>query len=173
MFNTLRTTLGFITSILEKYTPLQFSGSGIKDTYNYLKINDQLATSGQPTEAQFRLIHTAGYKTVINLAPESVLENSLTTEAALLSELGIEYVHIPVEFNNPTEQDFTAFVNSMQAVSTHKVWVHCAANMRVSAFIYRYRCGVLGEDEITAKQALQQIWEPVGVWKTFVARHNS
>ncbi|MGB1256098.1 MAG: hypothetical protein ACPG51_09535 [Thiolinea sp.] len=51
MLNTLKTVLGFITSVLERHTPLKLSGSGIEDTYNYLKINDQLATSGQPTEA--------------------------------------------------------------------------------------------------------------------------
>lgn len=98
-----------------------------------------------------------------------MLENSLTTEAALLNELGIKYVHIPVDFSKPTEQDFTDFVDSMQAASTQKVWVHCAANMRVSAFVYRYRCDVLDEDKAIAKQALQQIWKPVGVWRTFIA----
>lgn len=157
MLNTLKTILGFITSVLEKHTSLKFSGNRIEDTYNYLKINDQLATSGQPTEAQFRLIHAAGYKTVINLAPESVLENSLIAEAALLEELSIRYIHIPVDFSKPTEQDFIDFVSSMQATSAQKVWVHCAANMRVSAFVYRYRRDVMGEDETSAKQALQKI----------------
>lgn len=78
-------------------------------------------------------------------------------------------MHIPVDFSKPTEQNFTDFVSSMQAASAQKTWVHCAANMRVSAFIYRYRCDVLGENKSTAKQALKQIWEPVGVWKTFIA----
>ena len=168
MLNTLKTTLGFITNILDKYTPLQLSGDAIEDTYNYLKINDQLTTSGQPTEAQFRLIHAAGYKTVINLAPVSVLENSLTTETALLDELSIKYMHIPVDFSKPTEQNFTDFVSSMQAASAQKTWVHCAANMRVSAFIYRYRCTVLGEDREIAQQDMDKIWEPFGVWKKFV-----
>ena len=172
MLNTLKTLLGFILSVLEKYTPLRLSGNTLENTYNYLKISDQLATSGQPTEAQFQLIQAAGYQTVINLAPVSVLENSLKTEAALLSELGMQYVHIPVDFTHPTEQDFTDFVAAIQEAAEQKIWVHCAANMRVSVFIYRYRCTVLGENQQVAHKALQQIWEPVGVWKRFTAAHT-
>ena len=167
MLNTLKTLLGFVISVLEKYTPLQLSGGELEDTYNYLRINERIATSGQPTEAQFYLIRDAGYATVINLAPQSVLENSLKTEAELLEELGMHYVYIPVNFKQPTEQDFAEFVTAMQATAEQPVWVHCAANMRVSAFMYRYRCTVLGEDQQVARKALQQIWEPVGVWKKF------
>ena len=168
MCSTLKTLLGFVISVLEKYTPLQLSGGELEDTYNQLRINERIATSGQPTEAQFYLIRDAGYATVINLAPQSVLENSLKTEAELLEELGMHYVYIPVNFKQPTEQDFAEFVTAMQATAEQPVWVHCAANMRVSAFMYRYRCTVLGEDQQAARETLQQIWEPVSVWKRFI-----
>jgi hypothetical protein len=42
--------------------------------------------------------------------------------------------------------------------------------MRVSAFTYRYRVSVLGQDQEAAAQDLHTIWEPFGVWKEFVAR---
>ncbi|MGB1258078.1 MAG: protein tyrosine phosphatase family protein [Thiolinea sp.] len=173
MRNTFKTLLGFVASVLEKYTPLQISGGKLEDTYNYLRIDDRIATSGQPTESQFRLIRDAGYTTVINLAPQSILENSLKTEAGLLNELGMQYIHIPVDFKQPTEHDFKEFVAVMQATAKQKVWVHCAANMRVSAFIYRYRCTVLSEDQQSAHIALLQIWEPVGVWRRFTSVRRS
>jgi len=167
--NTLRTVLGFLRSVLERRTPLKAAGDSIGDIYNYLRIDDRLATSGQPNEQQFALIRDAGYGTVINPAPSSVLENSLTDEGALLEDLGIEYIHIPVDFKNPTEDDFANFVHSLvENKPDQKVWVHCAANMRVSAFVYRYRCSVLGEDEVNAGTDLRKIWEPFGVWKTFI-----
>ena len=169
MLNTIKTTFGFLLSVIGKYTPLNFEGNTIEDTYNYLKIADSLTTSGQPTEKQFHLIKKSNYETVINLAPTSVLENSLKTEQLLLQELEIEYIHIPVDFKNPTEEDFQKFSNCLQASQDQKVWVHCAANARVSAFIYRYRCSVLGEDEEMAKIDLQKIWEPIGVWKKFIS----
>ena len=167
--STAKTILGFFGAVLEKYTPLRFSGNSIEDIYNYLQIDDALATSGQPNQEQFTLIRDAGYQTVINLAPNSVLENSLQNEGSLLASLGFDYVHIPVDFNNPTDDDFARFVNSVQDHADQEIWVHCAANMRVSAFVYRYRCTVLGEDEQQARADLETIWEPFGVWKKFLA----
>ena len=64
--------------------------------------------------------------------------------------------------------DFEALCTQMQAKQDRKIWVHCAANMRVSAFINRYRCEVPGEAPRVAGEALSRIWEPFGVWKKFV-----
>ena len=172
-FNTVKTTIGFCRGVLERWTPLEPSGTSIEKIYNYLPIADRFTTSGQPNERQFGLIRDAGFEVVVNLAPKSVLENSLKDEGAVLDGLGITYIHIPVDFANPTEEDFTAFVASLQENSGRKVWVHCAANMRVSAFTYRYRRAVLGEDENTAGPDLHKIWEPFGVWKKFIARAKS
>jgi protein tyrosine phosphatase (PTP) superfamily phosphohydrolase (DUF442 family) len=169
MINTIKTTFGFLIAALEKYTPLKFRGDSIEDVYNYLKISEYIATSGQPTEAQFRAIHSKGYDTVINLAPQSVLENSLMTERELLRGLGVEYIHIPVNFQKPRVDDFTKFSRALQALENEKVWVHCAANMRVSAFMYRYRSSVLNEPDEVARLDLVKIWEPIGVWKRFIS----
>ncbi|MCY4427185.1 MAG: protein tyrosine phosphatase family protein [Halieaceae bacterium] len=170
--NIIKTVWGFLLTVVEKYTPLNLKSDSIDDTFNYLQIHENLATSGQPTEKQFSLIAEAGYRVVINLAPASVLENSLHTEASLLESLGIRYIHIPVNFTNPTENDFDQFVNSLESATEEKVWVHCAANARVSAFMYRYRLSVLGEDEQIAKQDLHKIWEPFGVWRKFVSSNR-
>ena len=97
--STLKTVVGFLISVIERHTPLRLHGDRIEDIYNHLQINDSLATSGQPTERQFELIRDAGYRTVINLAPSSVLGNSLNDEGTLLAGLGIAYVHIPVDLS--------------------------------------------------------------------------
>ena len=168
MLNTIKTVIGFIGASIEKYTPLKFSGDSIEGIYNYHPITENIATSGQPTEAQFNAIKMAGYKTIINLAPVSVLENSLRTERELLNELGLKYIHIPVDFKNPTSNDFGKFCDALTPRRDQKVWVHCAANMRVSAFIYRYRSVVLDEPEHSIKSDLEKIWTPVGVWNAFI-----
>ena len=167
--STLKTILGFVRSVFERQPPLKAADSSINGIYNYLQISDHLATSGQPNESQFHLIQQAGYGTVVNLAPTSVLENSLREEAELLDELGMDYVHIPVDFKNPTDADFRRFTYTLENRTEQKVWVHCAANMRVSAFMYRYRTSVLGEDEALANSDLQRIWQPFGVWKAFIS----
>ena len=167
--NTFKTLIGFLVTMIRKYTPLKLSKDTLEGIYNYHYISDTITTSGQPTEEQFELIKDAGYQSVINLAPHNV-ENSLADENALLNELGLEYIHIPVDFKNPTNEDFQEFVVSMKYSSTEMTWVHCAANMRVSAFMYRYRCEVLREDIAVAKLDLENIWKPFGVWKEFVSK---
>lgn len=166
--NTVKTTLGYIRSLLGKYTPLQFRAESLGDIYNYLEINGRISTSGQPTEQQFELVKAAGFGDVINLAPHNA-ENALDDEAEVLVALGLGYTHIPVDFTNPTQADFEEFCVQMETKQGRKLWVHCAANMRVSAFIYRYRCEVQGEDQRTAREDLSRIWEPFGVWKDFVS----
>ena len=158
--------------MLQKHTGMQPASDSLEDIYNYLPVSEVLGTSGQPTEKQFTLIRDAGYETVINLAPTNVVENSVKHEDELWADLGMTYVHIPVAFDNPREQEYEKFVAAMQAAAGKKVWVHCAANARVSAFVFRYRCGILGENNQAARQDLEKIWQPVGVWKKFIRRDS-
>src|ERR1700730_12593455 len=67
-----------------------------------------------------------------------------TEGAASVSRLGMTYIHIPVDFQNPTDDDFDQFCAVMEQLKEVPVHVHCIANYRVSAFFYRYRRDVLG-----------------------------
>lgn len=171
--STLKSLFGFIRSLLARWLPFLRKSNEPGDIYNYLAIDQLFATSGQPGEAQFSLIKEAGYTTVINLAPSSMLENAVIAEADILSSLGLRYVHIPVNFKNPTDEDFQQFVQALEETPAEKVWVHCAANMRVSAFTYKYRREILAEEQSKALADLHKIWEPVGVWKEFIEEKNS
>jgi protein tyrosine phosphatase (PTP) superfamily phosphohydrolase (DUF442 family) len=166
--NTIKTLFGFARSVLNTWTPFKAKSDSISDIYNYLPIDNLFSTSGQPSEAQFAVIREEGFETVINLAPTSVLENSVVNESEILAALGMRYIHIPVDFKKPTDDDFGKFTTALEGKDCRRVWVHCAANMRVSAFTYRYRRYVLGEDGEVANADLQKIWEPIGVWKAFL-----
>ena len=167
--NTLKTILGFIRSVIDRRISVFARAESLEDIYNYVDIDGLYATSGQPSEAQFQLIKDAGYERVINLAPTSMLENSLIEEAQILRDLGLEYIHIPVDFKDPTDADFDQFVEHVTDHGDSKIWVHCAANMRVSAFTYRYRVTQMNESESDAATDLEKIWAPTGVWKKFTA----
>jgi protein tyrosine phosphatase (PTP) superfamily phosphohydrolase (DUF442 family) len=76
----------------------------IAEIYNFLQISDGIATSGQPTAEQFASIKQAGYELVINLAlPTS--SNALPNEKEIVESQGMQYVHIPVIWENPTLED--------------------------------------------------------------------
>lgn len=76
---------------------------------------------------------------MINLAPHGV-ENALVDEESSVLNAGMEYINIPVNFVRPTDRDVNQFAQLMNSLDDKKVWVHCAANMRVSAFMYSNGC---------------------------------
>lgn len=133
----------------------------------FLPISEQLATAGQPTEDQFAAIAEAGYEVVINLAlPTS--DHALAHEPALVESLGLSYIAIPVVWEQPSQVDLARFFAAIAAHAGQKTFVHCAANMRVSAFVYLYRRLQLGVSEAEAQQDLHRIWQPNPIWQQFI-----
>jgi protein tyrosine phosphatase (PTP) superfamily phosphohydrolase (DUF442 family) len=137
--------------------------------YNWRRLDQRITTSGQPTEPQLADIQALGVRHVVNLALHTH-EKALPDERGSLERLGISYTHIPVDFQNPTEQDFAKFCAAMDELKDFPVHVHCIANYRVSAFFYRYRRDVLGWDDATARAEMDAIWHPEGVWADFIKR---
>jgi len=140
------------------------------DIYNYRKVDDRLATSGQPTEAQLAAVAREGFEVVINLALHHDPRYSLPDERALVESLGMAYVHIPVPFDNPGEADLQAFFAAMERHKESSVLVHCAANMRVSAFVGLYREIRQGRPAQEAFSVMRTIWEPNPIWAAFISR---
>jgi uncharacterized protein (TIGR01244 family) len=137
--------------------------------YHWYRLDDRITTSGQPTETELADIAALGVRCVINLGLHSH-EKALRDEAATVHALGMTYVHIPVDFQNPTERDFDTFCTALNKASDSPVHVHCIANYRVSAFVYRYRRTILGMDEARARADLDRVWQPDPVWTEFIDR---
>ncbi len=137
--------------------------------YHYLPLTDHLLTSGQPTRGQFEAVAKSGVETVINLALETS-DNALPDEAEVVRNLGMEYVHIPVIWEKPLRADLERFMQVMDAQKGRKLLVHCAANMRVSAFVALYRVLRQGWTWDKAMEDVRRIWDPDEnpVWKEFV-----
>jgi len=127
-----------------------------------------MASSGQPEEHEFGDIAKAGYRVVVNLAmPNS--DFAIPEEGNIVTALGMSYVHIPVPFEAPTAEHLRQFIKVMQAYADRKVWVHCALNYRVSAFLYQYQRLVKGLPHEEARKAMLESWEPDEIWRAFMA----
>lgn len=139
------------------------------DIYHWHRLDARLTTSGQPTEAQLADLQALGIRHVVNLGLHTH-PKALSDEVGSLARLGMAYVHIPVDFQNPTEADFARFCAVMQERRDDLLHVHCIANYRVSAFMYRYRVQVLGINSVLARADLDRIWQPDTVWAAFIQR---
>ncbi|GAA6153995.1 protein tyrosine phosphatase family protein [Pseudoteredinibacter isoporae] len=139
--------------------------------FNVHQITDRISSSGQPSRDEFQHISDAGYEVVINLAmPDH--EKSISDEGAVITALGMSYIHIPVPFDSPKECHYTEFSSYMDALRNKKVWVHYIVNARVSAFLFRYLQDSRGFTPAQATTPILEQWLPQmdDVWKAFISR---
>ena len=143
--------------------------TSVAEIYNYRELGDDLATSGQPREDQLAAIAAAGYDVIINLALHDDPRYALVDEAASVQALGLKYIHIPVQFAAPTEGDLDQFFAAMAQNNRSRIWIHCAANKRVTAFLGLYlRLRENWTDE-RAFALMHDVWQPDHVWSEFIA----
>ena len=134
---------------------------------NFLAISDRLACAGQPDENQLAEIAARGFQVVINLGLSDG-KYALPDEADLVSQLGLSYYHIPVLFDNPQIAEWQSFRSIMDQQQDKKVFVHCAANYRATAFTGLY---LFGKSELTREELqafIAQVWQPDPVWQRFI-----
>jgi protein tyrosine phosphatase (PTP) superfamily phosphohydrolase (DUF442 family) len=141
----------------------------LRDARNFREVDDRLLTAGQPTEAHLADAAGQGVQVVVNLALHGDPRYSLPDEAGCVRQLGMAYVHIPVQFKAPTEENLLAFFDAMDAHTGEKTLVHCAANYRVTAFVGLYRVIRQGWEIDKAFEPMRSVWEADDIWKRFIA----
>jgi protein tyrosine phosphatase (PTP) superfamily phosphohydrolase (DUF442 family) len=141
-----------------------------QDIRNVLRIDDHTLTGAQPSEDQLRAVAEAGVRVVINLATTDP-RYSLADEGALVEALGMRYHHLPVAWDSPQPADFYAFAGLMDHIGGQHVFVHCAANFRVTAFYGLYAMKSLGWTEAEADALRAKVWgqHQYPGWEAFIA----
>jgi protein tyrosine phosphatase (PTP) superfamily phosphohydrolase (DUF442 family) len=142
--------------------------SDVEAVRNFVLVDERIGTAGQPTAGELATVRDAGYELVVNLAMPTSM-GALPNERALVEALGLAYAHIPVDWEQPSQADVDAFFAVMDANRAHRVFVHCALNMRASAFVYLYRRIREGVGEAVAAAALRRVWEPYDQWADLVS----
>lgn len=140
--------------------------------YNWRRLDERITTSGQPNEAQLADLKRLGIDHIINLGLHTH-ERALSDEPGALDALGIRYIYLPVEFDHPTEEDFAQFCKAMAELADKPVHVHCIANLRVTAFLYRWQRDVCRVDDRQARALMDSVWQPGGVWAAFIGDEAS
>ena len=146
----------------------------MNDVINFFQITDTIGTGGQPSVSQLYDIAQNGYDVVINLATHNS-ENAIENEGSIVASLGMTYIHIPVPFEAPTPDHLRKFFRFMNGLSEEKIFVHCAVNARVSAFVFKY---LTMERKMQAEKATTPLlaqWLPQMnlIWKNFLSIEKS
>lgn len=99
---------------------------------NFLRVNDQFCTGGQPRPEHFAELKASGVKAVINLRTPG--EHRAAEEEAAVKALGMRYFNIPVAFSNPTDDQASEFLRITDDPANRPAFIHCTAAVRVGAF---------------------------------------
>ena len=140
----------------------------IESIYNYKKISSLLATGGQPDEDELHAIGQAEFEVVINLGLDKA-EYSIPEEKNILALYGIKYYHLPVSFQAPQIEHYQEFAKILHSIADKKVFIHCAANKRVSVFIALYQMIEMKLPFQEAQKKIRSIWQPNDVWDNFIS----
>jgi uncharacterized protein (TIGR01244 family) len=130
----------------------------LESVRNFQVVDDRLASAGQIAYDQVPQIRERGYEVVVNLAIADEERNG--REGFHVTQEGLTYVHVPVDWAEPTHDDVRKFFAVMEANRDRKIFVHCFANMRASAFMYLYRTLVEDVPEVEARSTLDAVWDP-------------
>ena len=80
----------------------------LPEVLNWRRLTERITTSGQPSEKQLEDIRALGVTHIVNLGPHHN-KGALEDEGGTVAKLGMTYVYIPVDFDDPSDEDFEIF----------------------------------------------------------------
>ena len=108
-----------------------------KSIPNYTRSEDgKVIYAGQPTKDSLQAVKDAGVKTVINLRPH---EEMSFDEKAVVEDLGMTYVNIPITTLSITEEKVGQLADLLDDPAAAPVLLHCGISNRVGGMWYIYR----------------------------------
>jgi len=138
----------------------------IEEIVNYHKYNEKLAAGGQPTAEQLEALKNEGYEVIVNISTPSA-RNFLHREHSEVENLGMYYVHFPVDCSALDPVHYSTFSGIMKGISGRKVFVHCGGNIKSSNLIHMYHVLEEGMDERISFETLLKIQEPEEKWNNY------
>lgn len=142
---------------------------------NFMKINDDYCTGGQPSPQHLEKLKRDGVKVIINLRPKS--EHRSDLEEARARELGLEYINIPVDYSNPKDEQADEFLKVTDDPDNRPAFIHCAAAIRVGAFwmirrVVRDGWAIEKAEEEATRIGLQHAPHLVNFAHNYIERHR-
>ncbi|HKG23903.1 MAG TPA: protein tyrosine phosphatase family protein [Blastocatellia bacterium] len=124
---------GLILTLIALFMALPvFARQELPPIRNFLRVNDQFCTGGQPRLEHLAKLKAEGVRSIINLRQPS--EHRASEEEAMAKEVGLRYYNIPVAFGDPKEEQVTEFLKLTDDPENRPVFIHCTAAIRVGAF---------------------------------------
>ena len=118
----------FLSGVLLAQTKQERAG-----IVNFTKVDAVVACGGATETTALEGLSKDGFKSVINLRLASENNANIELNAARAKELGLKYVHIPFNGQQPDPQVVDQFLAAIADKSNQPAYVHCGSASRVGA----------------------------------------
>lgn len=103
---------------------------------NACQILPNLVSGGQPTAEQLRALKDAGGRIVLDV--RDPMESRPVDEAALVHQLGMEYVNIPVRAGALDDMTLERILTVLRSAGDRTIFFHCGSGNRVGGALIPY-----------------------------------
>lgn len=103
---------------------------------NACQILPTVISGGQPTAEQLKALKAAGGEIVLDL--RDPMEPRPVDEGALVRELGMEYVNIPVRAGSLDDATLERILAALRRAGNRTVFFHCGSGSRVGGALIPY-----------------------------------
>ena len=135
---------------------------------NFKRYSSSISSAGQLHDRHIPFIEKEDYSLVVYLAFDSSEDKSRLGIDKLIRGTGARYIQLPVDWFQPTPEDYNHFVGAVDANTERNILVHCQMNYRASAFSFLYRVIERDEDFEKAKEDMFSVWTPDATWTNFI-----
>jgi protein tyrosine phosphatase (PTP) superfamily phosphohydrolase (DUF442 family)/YHS domain-containing protein len=142
---------------------------------NFLRVNENFCTGGQPRLEHLESLKKEGVTTIINLRTPG--EHRAADEEDMAKKLGLRYFNIPVNYSDPRDSDADEFLRVTDDPKNRPAFIHCTAAIRVGAFwmirrVLRDGRSVADAEEEAEKIGLRNAPHLVEFARAYIAKHN-
>lgn len=124
-------SLSLILMLLISLGTFAQSAETLQDIKNLKQLPNNVLTGGQPDKAGLQALKQSGINTVINFRGEG--EFSDFNEAAHVDQLGMDYLHIPIDSKEALSRENVDRFRAALIEHDSGVFLHCGSGNRVGA----------------------------------------
>lgn len=114
--------------------PDQAAPDTVAGVRNFTRVDATIACGGTLSPESFAALKQAGFRSIVNLRPESEPGANVAEERKAAEAAGFRYIHIPFASATPDTAKLDEFLKVFALEQNQPMMLHCASGARASMF---------------------------------------